>query len=146
MYWFARQKCAANLRASERSDANASVPNDWNSSMWTKYGARFSGRLDAAAHCCELQVRDEERAEQICRLLPYPAFGEVGDENAAMLRRIGEVEFRCVLAKDEPQRRRGSELTNFVENGTRRFGAIPLVVSWVLPFPEARGDGVAYAR
>jgi len=43
VYWFPSEKCVANLRASESSDANASVLKDWNSSTWTKNGARFSG-------------------------------------------------------------------------------------------------------
>ena len=47
------------------------------------------GCLGAAPHRDELQMRDEKRAEQIRRLLPYPAFGEIGDENAAMLHRVG---------------------------------------------------------
>ena len=89
MYWFARQKWAANLRASESSDANASVPNDWNSSMWAKNGTRFSGAWALRAHRHELQMRDEKRAEQIRRLLPYPSLGEIGDENAAVVHRIG---------------------------------------------------------
>ena len=133
MYWFARQKCAANLRASESSDAKASVPKLWNSSMWAKNGTRFSGAwaLRPIATSCRCEMRSD--AEQIRGLLPYPAFGEVGDENAAVLHRVGKIEFRRVLAEDGAQRRRGGELPHFVENGAGRFGAIAVVVLRVLP-------------
>jgi hypothetical protein len=36
-------KCVANLRASDNSEANASVLKLWNSSTWAKNGARVSG-------------------------------------------------------------------------------------------------------
>ena len=96
------------------------------------------GCLGAASHGDELQVRDQKRAEQIRRLLPYPAFGEVGDEDAAVLHRVGQVELRRVLAEDGAQRRRGGELPDFVEDRSRRFGAVALVVLRVLPSPEAQ--------
>ena len=81
-------------------------------------------------------MRDQKRAEQIRRLLPYPAFRQIGDENAAMLHRIAEVELGRVLAEHGAQRRRGGKLPDLVENGSGRLGAIPLVVLRVLPYPE----------
>ena len=62
------------------------------------------GRLVAARHGDELQMREQKRAEQIRRLLPYPAFGQIGDENAAMLHRVREVEFRRDLPENGAQR------------------------------------------
>ena len=84
MYWLARQKCAANLRASESSDANASVPNDWNSSTWAKNGTRSSGAWALRPMATSCKCETKQRAEQIRGLLPYLPFGEVGDENAAV--------------------------------------------------------------
>ena len=67
------------------------------------------GCLGAAPHRRELQMRDQKRAEQIRRLLPYPAFRQIGDENAAVLHRIAEVELGRVLAEHGAQRRRGGK-------------------------------------
>ena len=67
------------------------------------------GCLGAAPHRRELQVRDQKRAEQIRRLLPYPAFRQIGDENAAVLHRIAEVELGRVLAEHGAQRRRSGK-------------------------------------
>ena len=51
-----------------------------------------------------------------------------------------------MLAEDGAQRRRGGELPDFVENGSGRFGAVPLVVLRVLPYPKPRRDRIAHAR
>ena len=47
------------------------------------------GRLVATRHGDELQVREQERTEQIGRLLPYLSLGEVCDKNAAICHRDG---------------------------------------------------------
>ena len=87
------------------------------------------GCLVATRHGDELQVREQQRAEKIRRLLPYLSLGQVRDEDAAMVHRMGKVEFRRYWPENVAQRRRGGELANLVENGARRLGAIALVVA-----------------
>ena len=114
--------------------------------MWAKNGTRSSGAWALRPIGDELQMRDQKRAEQIRRLLPYPSLGQIGDENAAVLHRVRKVELRRVLAENGAQRRRGGELPDFVENGPGRLGAVALVVLRVLPYPKPRRDRIAHAR
>ena len=48
-------------------------------------------RERAALHRGELEVRDEKRAEQVRRLLPYRPFGQVRDEDAPTVHRELEI-------------------------------------------------------
>ena len=119
------------------------------------------GRQFAARHGDELQMRDEERAEQIRRLLPYLPLGQVGDEHAApvglgrrdirnqdapVVHREGEIEFRRGLPEDVAQDGRGRDLPDLVEDGGRGLGLKALVVARVLLAPEPRDDRVGNAR
>ena len=61
------------------------------------------GRQFATRHGDELQVREQERAKKIGRLLPYPALGQIRNEDAAMIHRVRKVEFRCHLPKNIAQ-------------------------------------------
>src|SRR5689334_15742270 len=98
--------------------------------------ARF-GCLGAASHGDELQVRDEERTEQTCRLLPDRALGQVRDEDPAVLHRVAEIKLGPLLAENDAQRRRGGKLPHFVENGASSLRAVPCLVTRVLVAPEA---------
>ena len=103
------------------------------------------GHLVATRHGDELQVRKQKRAEQVRRLLPYLALGEVRDKNAAILHRVREVEFRRDLPENIAQDRRGGELADFVENGARRLRLKALIVARILPCPETGDQGVCNA-
>ena len=77
-------------------------------------------------------------------MLPYRPLREVGDEDAAVVHRVREVEARSDLTEDEPQVRRGRELSGFVQNGRRRFRALLFRIARVLVAPEAQRLGVGY--
>jgi hypothetical protein len=68
--------------------------------------------------------------------LPYLSLGKVRDEDAAVIRRMGEVEFRCHLPKDIPQDRRSGELTHLVENGAGSLRPEVLVLARVKEAPD----------
>ena len=76
-------------------------------------------RERAALHRDELEVRDEKRAEQIRRLLPYRPLGEVRDQDAPVVHREREVEARRDLAEDQAQVRRGGDLPDLVQDRAR---------------------------
>ena len=68
----------------------------------------------ATRHGEELPVREQERAKQIRRLLPYPTLSQVSDENAAMIHRVRKVEFWLRLPENVSQNRRCGDLSNFM--------------------------------
>jgi len=101
------------------------------------------GRLVATRHGDELQVREQERAEQIRRLLPYLSLGQVRNKDAAMVHRVRKVEFRRDLPENIAQSRRGGELADLVEDRARRLGLEAPVVARILPCPKPGDEGVA---
>jgi len=103
-------------------------------------------RKRAALHRDQLQVRDEKRAEKICRLLPYRPFGQVCDQDAAVLHREREIEARSDLAEDEPQVRRSGDLPDLIQDRRDRVGAQRLGVARKLLLPEAQRLGIADVR
>jgi len=103
------------------------------------------GRLVATRHGDELQVREQERAEQIRRLLPYLSLGQVRNKDAAMVHRVRKVEFGRDLPKNIAQSRRGGKLAYFVEDRTRGLGLKAVVVARILPCPETGDHGIADA-
>jgi len=45
-------------------------------------------------------MRDEKRPQQVRRLLPYRTLREVGDQDAPIVHRVGEIEFWSDLIED----------------------------------------------
>ena len=90
MYWFAKQKCVANLRASDRSDANASELNVWNSSTCTKNGTRWRGGSAprSIATSCKCETRSDPSKFDACSpIAPLARF-------AIRMRRLSIVNLR----------------------------------------------------
>ncbi len=93
-------------------------------------------RSRAALHGDELKVRDEKRPEQIRRLLPYRALGEVRDQDAPIVHREFEIKSRGNLAEDQAQLRRSVDLPDLVQD--RREGLRCEMLSGSLDIPPAR--------
>ena len=94
-------------------------------------------RYGAARHGRELDVGDEERAEDIGRLLPYRPLGEVRDHDLSVVHRVRERELRRRLPEDQPEIRRGRELAGLVEDRRGHLQAILRRVLAELVVPEA---------
>lgn len=56
-------------------------------------------------------MRNQKRAEKICRLLPYLPLRQVRNQDALVVHRAREIEARGDLPEDTPQVRRGGDLT-----------------------------------
>ena len=129
MYWLARQKCVANLRASESSDAKASVPKDWNSSMWTKNGTRFSGAWSLRPWRRVADARASSEPSRFAACSPICPLARLAMRMPRWSIAWARSNFGACWPKNGAQRRRGGELADLVENGTGRLGAIALVVA-----------------
>src|SRR5438105_2930672 len=74
-----------------------------------KWNALSLGNI-GARHREQLKMRDDKRAQQIGRCLPYRAFAQISDENSAIIHRVAEVKARRVLAQYVAQYRRSRKL------------------------------------
>src|SRR5262249_35637295 len=105
-------------------------------------------------------MRQKQGAEQVAGLLPYLAFcqvrnqdaagvfrrRDVGDENTSIVHRVAKVEFWSGLTQDIAQYRGRCDLPHLVEDGCRRFCTKMLIVTLVFLLPEPEDHGVCYPR
>src|SRR5438105_4229589 len=80
----------------------------------------------AAAHGNKLEVRDEERPDQIRRLLANDAFGEIGHDDSAVVHGESEIELWRYLPNDGAHVWTRRELPSFVENWSDRLDKLVL--------------------
>ncbi len=101
------------------------------------------GFLDIhARHGAELDFSDQERAQQSGRILADAAFGNIDEEDLALVHRLAHVETRLGLSNDVADQGIGNELADLVLNRGSRFGGEFVGVLGKFLRPEGPNFGI----
>ncbi len=99
-----------------------------------------------AAHCRQLDGRQEQAAEQPACVFTDPADGQVGDQHAGVVHELPDVELAPPLRDDPADWLVADERAELVQDRRQRFSLELWPVARELDGPELLDDGVLDAR
>ena len=99
-------------------------------------------RLTIAGHGGELELRDEQGAEQVRLVMPDLALGEVREEDAALVHHKGDAHLAAHLADDVADDGGEEELTGLVLDGCDGLAHEARLPALVIVLPEVAQEGI----
>lgn len=100
--------------------------------------------LAIAGHSGELELRDEQRADEVGFVVADLAFGEVGDEDAPLIHDKGNAHFAAHLADNVAQGRGEEQLTDLVLDRGDGLALEAGIPAFVFVLPEVSEERIVH--